>query len=104
MVAPGIANLYVFGVLQPRGGAGPLITRGAELLAEMVRVQERLDHPLAEDLARLERPSAEILVGVSETSRRIAAGRRALPVILALNRLRGRAVDPPAKLEEFAKA
>jgi cation diffusion facilitator CzcD-associated flavoprotein CzcO len=90
MLAPGIANLYVFGVLQPRGGAGPLITRGAELLAEMVRVQERLDHPLADDLARLEAPSAEILVGVSETSRRIAAGRRALPVLLALNRLRGR--------------
>jgi Flavin-binding monooxygenase-like len=98
MLAPGIANLYVFGVLQPRGGAGPLITRGSELLAEMVKVQERLDHPLASDLARLEPPSAEILVGVSETSRRIAAGRRVLPALVALNKLRRRTVAEPPPL------
>jgi cation diffusion facilitator CzcD-associated flavoprotein CzcO len=98
MLPPGVANLYVFGVAQPRGGAGPLITAGADLLADMVRVQERLDHPVAEDLARLEPPSAQMLVGVSESMRRIRRGRRALRALLWANRLRGRTVDAPAAL------
>jgi hypothetical protein len=93
MLAPGLAGLYIFGVLQPRGGAGPLITAGSQLLAEMVQAQGRLDHPLSDDLARLERPSARMLVGVSETLRRIAVGRRALKGILLANRLAGRTVE-----------
>ncbi|MGH2961846.1 MAG: flavin-containing monooxygenase [Solirubrobacterales bacterium] len=98
LLAPGIAGLYVFGVLQPRGGAGSLITAGASLLAEMVRAQDRLDHPLADDLARLERPDAGMLVGVSETMRRIALGRRALKAILLANRIAGRADPAPPVL------
>jgi cation diffusion facilitator CzcD-associated flavoprotein CzcO len=93
MLVPGIAGLYVFGVLQPRGGAGPLITAGSRLLAEMARAQGRLDHPLSDDLARLERPNARMLVGVSETLRRIAVGRRAVKGILLANRLAGRTVE-----------
>jgi cation diffusion facilitator CzcD-associated flavoprotein CzcO len=91
VLAPGIANLYVFGLLQPRGGAGPLITMGADLVTRMVGVQRRLDHPLADDLGRLERPSAEMLVGVSETSRRIALGRQVLRLVALANR--GRTVE-----------
>ena len=96
MLPPGVANLYAYGVMQPRGGAGPLITASARLLAEMVQAQERLDHPLADDLARLEAPSARMLVGVSETMRRIAVGRRALRGVLVANRLAGRTVQPAA--------
>jgi cation diffusion facilitator CzcD-associated flavoprotein CzcO len=96
MLPPGVANLYVYGVMQPRGGAGPLITASARLLAEMVQAQERLDHPLADDLARLEAPSARMLVGVSETMRRIAVGRRALTGIVVANRLAGHTVQPAA--------
>jgi len=92
MLPPRVANLYAYGVMQPRGGAGPLITASARLLAEMVRAQERLDHPLASDLARLQPPSARMLVGVSETMRRIALGRRALDAIVLANRLAGRTV------------
>jgi cation diffusion facilitator CzcD-associated flavoprotein CzcO len=91
MLPPGIANLYAYGVMQPRGGAGPLITASARLLAEMVRAQERLDHPVADDFARVDRPSARMLVGVSETMRRIALGRRALRALLLANRLTGHA-------------
>ncbi len=58
----------------------------------MVRAQERLDHPLADDFARLQRPSARMLVGVSETMRRIALGRRVLDAIVLANRLAGRTV------------
>ena len=98
VLVPGIANLYVFGVLQPRGGAGPLISAGARLLAKMVRLQERLDHPLADDVARLEPPSTKMLVGVSETMRRIAAADRiGLPLIERANRIRRRTLArPPA--------
>jgi hypothetical protein len=99
VLAPGVANLYVFGLLQPRGGAGPLITMGAGLLARMVEVQESLDHPLADDLARVAPASAEMLVGVSETSRRIAAGGRVLRLIALANRLKGRTAEGPPDLE-----
>jgi hypothetical protein len=80
MLAPTHARLYVFGVLQPRGGAGPLISRGAELLARLARVQERVDHPIALDLARVRRPQARHLVGVSETMREISIANRILDV------------------------
>ena len=95
VLVPGIANLYIFGLLQPRGGAGPLITAGAGLLARFVKAQERLDHPLADDLGHFERPSSRMLVGVSETSRRIKAGHRFLPLLLAANRRRGRVLPAP---------
>jgi Flavin-binding monooxygenase-like len=95
LLAPGIANLYVFGLLQPRGGAGPLITAAAGLLARMIRTQERLDHPVADDLGRLRPPSARMLVGVSETMRQIRAARLVLPTIERMARLRGRTVDAP---------
>jgi hypothetical protein len=95
LLAPGLANLYVFGLLQPRGGAGPLITAGAEVLAEMVRIQERLDHPLADDLGRVRKPSSRMLVGVSETMREIRAGRRVLRLIARAAELRGRTLDQP---------
>ncbi len=72
MMAPTVAGLYVFGVLQPRGGAGPLISRGSELLARLARIQSSADHPIAIDLARVRRAEARHLVGVSETMREIA--------------------------------
>jgi hypothetical protein len=102
VLAPGIANLYVFGLLQPRGGAGPLITAGAEIVARMVRIQERLDHPLADDLARLKPPSARMLVGVSETMREIRLGRLALAAIERVARLRGRTLDAPPRVPSVA--
>jgi Flavin-binding monooxygenase-like len=102
VLAPGIANLYVFGLLQPRGGAGPLITAGAEILARMIRVQELLDHPLADDLARLRPPSARMLVGVSETMRQIRLGRIALTGVERVARLRGRTLDAPLPVPPVA--
>jgi hypothetical protein len=80
MMVPGMAGLYVFGVLQPRGGAGPLISRGSELLARLARIQSRADHPIAVDLARIRRADARHLVGVSEMMREIAVANRILDV------------------------
>lgn len=75
------AGLYVFGLLQPRGGAGPLISASARLLAQMVLVQEQLDHPIAVDFAKLKGASAKMLVGVQETLRQIRAGRAYLKLV-----------------------
>jgi hypothetical protein len=98
LLAPRIANLYVFGLLQPRGGAGPLITRGAAALAQMILAQEQVDFPLASLLARLRRPSSRMLVGVSETMRDIRAGRLLLSALPHWARLRGRALAEPLEI------
>jgi cation diffusion facilitator CzcD-associated flavoprotein CzcO len=95
MMPPGIANLYAFGVFQPRGGAGPLITAGAEILAEMVRLQGHMTEPLADLLGRFRKPDSRMLVGVNETMREIKRGRRALALIAWLARRRGTWVERP---------
>jgi hypothetical protein len=95
LFAPGLANLYIFGLQQPRGGAGPLITAGAEMLARLTEAQAHLDHPLGDDFGRLRPPNARMLTGVSETMREIRRARVALRVIEGLARLRGRALDEP---------
>lgn len=46
-------NLYTFGLSQVRYGAGPLITRGADLVATMIETQPRLAHPLGAILRRI---------------------------------------------------
>lgn len=75
MLAPNKAGLYIFGLGQPRGGAGPLISEGSKVLAEMILIQEGMDHPIAQDLARVSRPTARMLYGVSESMRQIRWGR-----------------------------
>ena len=44
VLPPGHKNIYFFGLGQPRYGAGPLISAGAETLCTMVDVQQQLDH------------------------------------------------------------
>ncbi len=105
MLAPTMAGLYVFGVLQPRGGAGPLISRGSELLARMARIQAGVDHPIAVDLARLRPAEARHLVGVSETMREIAVANRILDVYSWRQRRRAsRRVQGNAPAEDAAPA
>jgi cation diffusion facilitator CzcD-associated flavoprotein CzcO len=93
MLVPGTANLYIFGLLQPRGGAGPLITAGAAVAADIIRLQERLNHPVADDLGRLRPASAKMLAGVSETMREIRMARQVLRGIEYVARLRGQTVS-----------
>ena len=81
VMAPGLANIYLFGLAQPRGGAGPLITAGAGLLAELVRLQAHLDHPVADDFAKLRKPEARMLFGVHELFRQIRRARFATRMI-----------------------
>lgn len=62
----------------------------------MIRTQEHLDHPLAEVLARLRRPSSRMLVGVGETMRDIKAAGTVLKLISLRARLTGRALPDPS--------
>jgi cation diffusion facilitator CzcD-associated flavoprotein CzcO len=109
MMPPGIANLYAFGVFQPRGGAGPLITAGAGILAEMVRLQDHLGVPLAGVLAKARKPDSRMLVGVNETMREIKRGRRGLRLVRGVARRTGIWLDeprpvPPAPIEDAGTA
>ena len=98
LFAPGLGNLYIFGLQQPRGGAGALVTSGAEFLTRILRVQERLDHPLGDDFGRLRAPNARMLTGVSETMREIRMAGLALSVIERVAEIRGRTLDEPPQL------
>jgi hypothetical protein len=105
MMPPGIANLYVFGLGQPRGGAGPLITAASRLLARMVLAQRDLDRPLASYLGRLRKPEARELFGVSEMMRQIKAGEKVVQLIhwRARRSNGGRGGAEPAELPEAAR-
>ncbi|MBM3289030.1 MAG: NAD(P)/FAD-dependent oxidoreductase [Candidatus Hydrogenedentes bacterium] len=46
-------NLYVVGIGQPRYGAGPLLTLGAEALAQAILVQPKLQRPLGQVMLKL---------------------------------------------------
>jgi hypothetical protein len=81
MLAPGKANLYVFGLGQPRGGGGPLASAGARLLTKMVKTQSVLHRPLADVMAKLRKPEARELWGVSELKRQIKLGERVVGLI-----------------------
>ncbi len=75
---PNHKNLYVFGLGQPRYGAGPLISAGSDLLCRIVKTQPALRHPIGRILQRLGRTAPDtwlkdpikVLRGI-ETSKRI---------------------------------
>jgi hypothetical protein len=100
---PGKARLFIFGLLQPRGGAGPLISKGSRLLAEMVKVQRKLDRPLVDILQRFREPSADILVGVSETSRQIKLAHLGLKRIERAAERGEQVPDPPAPVRALQR-
>ena len=39
-------NLYIVGTMQPRYGFGPLITRAADLIAKIIRIQQQMELPI----------------------------------------------------------
>ncbi len=50
---PDQRHIYFMGMGQPRYGAGPLLTAGAEFLAKAILVQDELQHPISNLLAKL---------------------------------------------------
>ncbi len=87
-------NLYVFGTGQPRYGAGPLISAGAELMGVLIATQQRLRHPIGAVLERLgAKPPQTELVDPFRSLRRSRLARRIVPALPRLEPLlmRGKA-------------
>ncbi len=85
MMNPEHRNLYVFGVGQPRYGAGPLISAGADMLCSMVATQKQLAHPLGAVMQRLgARPPRSHLQDPFAILRTVRIGKRLLPRLPAL--------------------
>jgi hypothetical protein len=85
-LVPRHANLYVWGLVAPRSGAGRIISNGAGFLAEAIEAQQDFDEPLSDVLGRWVAARSSILAGSAEILGRIRLAR------LALRMLRSRAV------------
>lgn len=72
------AGLYVFGLIQLRGGAGPMLALSAELLADMVQAQARAARPISLDLGREREPDARFYASVPEMTRQVERERALL--------------------------
>jgi hypothetical protein len=80
LLPPKHKNIYFFGVGQPRYGAGPLISAGADTLCTMVTTQRSLEHPLGAVLARLgQRPPKTLLQDPHAVLRAARLGKKLLP-------------------------
>ena len=85
VVPPRHKNLYVFGLGQPRYGAGPLITAGADVLCTMVATQRALARPLGEVMRRIgARPPTTYLADPFQVMRSMRVAKRILPRLPAL--------------------
>lgn len=78
VLVPRYANLYLWGLIAPRSGAGRIISAGSDFLAEMVGLQQLFPIALA-DLAAAHVPArSSMLAGSAEVLGRISLTRRIL--------------------------
>jgi hypothetical protein len=81
-------NIYFFGLGQPRYGAGPLITAGADLLCTTISTQRRLDVPIGAVLERLgQRPPRTWIQDPFAILRQVRLGKRIMPRLPTIARL-----------------
>lgn len=85
LMPPDHKNIYFFGLGQPRYGAGPLITAGADLLCTTIETQRKLDVPVGAILARLgQKPPRTWLLDPFVVLRQIRMGKRLMPRLPAI--------------------
>lgn len=65
-LVPRFANIYVWGLVAPRSGAGRIISHGSAFLAEAIRAQESFDEPLSDVVAQWVPARTNILAGSAE--------------------------------------
>lgn len=72
-------NLYIVGASQPRGGFGHVLSPAADVYAQLMKLQDELDHPIGAILAWLDEdvPDSQFL-DPGQTFRRLAVARRAM--------------------------
>lgn len=91
---PTLRNLWVFGVGQPRYGAGPLITAGADVLARSVVVQQQMRVPLGAVLHKLgvnppkrNKHSPDIIVDPHQMFNHLMRSRKFIPFMPRIERM-----------------
>ena len=77
-LVPRHANIYVFGLVAPRSGAGRIISEGSRFLAEVIELQARMDEPVVDFIGRWIPARSTILAGSAEILGRIRLARLAL--------------------------
>ncbi|SDI87705.1 Flavin-binding monooxygenase-like [Actinokineospora alba] len=88
-LVPRYANLYIWGLVAPRSGAGKIISVGAAFLVEAMRAQRLFPIPLSDLVARRVRARSSILAGSAEILGRIKLLRRAIRIHARRARLLG---------------
>ncbi|WP_269451166.1 hypothetical protein [Tsukamurella pseudospumae] len=78
VLVPRYANLYLWGLVAPRSGAGRIISFGADFLAEAIPAQDGVTEPLSDMLARRFPARSSMLAGSAEILCRIRLLRSAL--------------------------
>lgn len=92
MMSERFRNLYVFGWEQARYGFGPLVSPGADFLAEIILAQQKLRYPIGAVLKKLGvGPRKTHLVDPHAAIRTIRRARRLLPWIVRVAAIRGAA-------------
>jgi hypothetical protein len=84
-LVPRYANLYIWGLVAPRSGAGRIISAGSQFLTEAIALQDSLDEPLSDLAARYVAARAEILAGSAQILSRIRLARLGLRAISTRN-------------------
>lgn len=97
MMSDRYRNLYVFGWAQARYGFGPIVTPGADLLAEVILAQARMRYPIG---AVMKKMGAKLphthLVDPHLAIRGIRRARRRLPLLVRMERHVMRGEPQPA--------
>jgi hypothetical protein len=86
MIAAGHRHLYIVGWNQPRYGFGPLVAPAADLLAEIIKLQDRMRSPIASVLKRLgQKPPRTNIFDPFRLKLEIELTRQTLPFIRFLD-------------------
>ncbi|MFC7446410.1 flavin-containing monooxygenase [Rhodococcus daqingensis] len=80
VLVPRYANIYIWGLVAPRSGAGKIISCGADMIAEALPMQPMLSVPLSDLAARHVRARSSMLAGSAEILGRIRLLRHGLRI------------------------
>lgn len=89
LLVPRYANIYLWGLVAPRSGAGRIISHGADFVAEIVDMQRLFPIPLSDLVATRVPARSSMLAGSAEILHRIKMLRRSLRWYARLGRLIG---------------
>jgi hypothetical protein len=97
MMSDRFRNLYVFGWAQARYGFGPIVSPGADLLAEVILTQAGMRHPIGAVMKKMgAKPPTTHLVDPHGAIRAIRRARKGLPMLVKMERVVMRNEPEPA--------